>query len=110
MALGTLGGAVLALSVAAALGIDLSEVRISALVVLALLVADPVASASTPPGRWLYGAVYGGLVAAFAVVWTNAAPVQLVVSAALLASLSAPLPDELAIAIWLWEQPSSSLG
>lgn len=101
MALGTIGGALLALAAGVALGVDLSEVHIAALVVLALLVADPVASASMPLGRWLYGLLYGGLVVAFTAVWDGAAPVQLTVSAALLANLSAPIFDEIAIAIWL---------
>ncbi len=47
------------------------------------------------------GALYGGLAALFAVGWDGAAPVQIAVSAALLASLAAPLLDELVIALWL---------
>ena len=64
--------------------------------VLVLLVCDPVTSAATPLGRWLYGLLYGGLVLIFALGWSGAAPVQIAVSAALLASLAAPLLDEIA--------------
>lgn len=73
----------------------------AAAVVLALLVCDPVASAATGLGRWLYGLLYGALVVLFALGWSHAAPVQLAVSAALLASLAAPLLDEIAIGLWL---------
>ena len=62
---------------------------------------NPVASAGTRLGRWLNGALYGGLVILFAHWWTGAAPVQIAVAAALLASLTAPLLDEAAIALWL---------
>ncbi|MCA0921271.1 RnfABCDGE type electron transport complex subunit D [Pseudooceanicola nanhaiensis] len=68
---------------------------------LALLVADPVASATTPLGRWLNGALYGGLCTLFLAFWQDAAPVQIAVSSALLASLAAPLFDEISIALWL---------
>lgn len=73
----------------------------AAAVVFALLVCDPVASATTATGRWLYGLLYGLLVVLFAVAWTSAVPVQIAVSAALLASLAAPLLDEIAISLWL---------
>ncbi|WP_201742081.1 hypothetical protein [Mangrovicoccus ximenensis] len=69
--------------------------------VLALLVADPVASAATRLGRWLNGLVYGGLVCLFLALWSGAAAVQLAVSAALFVSLAAPLCDEIAITLWL---------
>lgn len=70
-------------------------------VVLVLLVCDPVASAATQTGRWLYGVLYGALAALFAVGWQGASPVQAAVSAALLASLAAPLLDDIAIRLWL---------
>ena len=73
----------------------------AAAVVLVLLVCDPVTSAATAAGRWLYGLLYGLLVVLFALAWTGAAPVQIAVSAALLASLAAPLLDEIAIGLWL---------
>ena len=70
-------------------------------IVLVLLVADPVTSAGTTPGRWINGALYAALVVLFANQWTGAAPVQIAVSAALLASLAAPLLDEAALALWI---------
>jgi Na+-transporting NADH:ubiquinone oxidoreductase subunit B len=70
-------------------------------VVLVVLVVDPVASASTRAGGWLNGALFAGLVALFASVWDDAAPVRMAVSAALLASLAAPLLDEMTIAAWV---------
>ena len=73
----------------------------AAAVVLVLLVCDPVTSAATSLGRWLYGLLYGALVLLFALGWATAAPVQLAVSAALLASLAAPLLDEIAMRLWL---------
>ena len=67
---------------------------------LVLLVCDPVASAATRPGRWGNGLLYGALIALFATGWDGGAPVQITVSAALLASLAAPILDEAAIALW----------
>ena len=83
------------------LGIDMSAELTAAMVVLVLIVADPVASAATGAGRWLNGALYGAMVLMFSVYWPDAAPVQQAVSAALLASLTAPLFDEIAILLWL---------
>lgn len=76
-------------------------VWVAVAVVLVALVAEPVSAAVTSLGRWLNGALYAGLALIFAAVWQDAAPVQLAVSAALLASLSAPVLDEIALAIWL---------
>ena len=70
-------------------------------VVLVLLVLDPVASASTPPGGWINGALFAGFAALFHVTWGEASGVQIAVSAALLVSLITPLVDELAVMIWL---------
>lgn len=70
-------------------------------VVLALLVADPVTSPATMLGRWIGGAFFVLLLVFFAAGWTGAAPVQIAVAAALLASLAAPLFDEIAIALWV---------
>lgn len=80
---------------------DLLDLWPAALVVLVLLVADPVASASTPVGRWISGALYAGLFALFHATWQGAADVQMAVSAALLVSLAAPLVDEIAISLWV---------
>jgi len=101
MSLRLLLGAVAALALAAWAGVALDAVQTALAVVLVLLVADPVASAATPAGRWMNGALYGGLAALFAAFWAGAAPVQIAVSAALLCSLTAPLLDELVIALWL---------
>lgn len=72
-----------------------------AMAVLVLLVCDPVASAVTGLGRWLNGLLYGALVAVFAVGWHGAAGLQVAVSASLLASLAAPLLDDIAMRLWL---------
>lgn len=94
-------GAGLTLAAAWYLGAAVGEVLPAAGVVLVLLVCDPVASASTRAGRWLNGVLYGLLMTLFAVQWQDGAPVQLAVSAALFASLAAPVFDELAIELWL---------
>lgn len=87
---------------AGAYGLSLeTPVLTTASVVLVLLVCDPVASAATTLGRWLYGMLYGALVLIFAIGWQGAGPVQAAVSAALIASLAAPLLDEIAISLWL---------
>jgi Na+-transporting NADH:ubiquinone oxidoreductase subunit B len=94
-------GAVALGVVALALGAPIDAALPAAGVVLVLLVADPVTSAATTLGRWLNGMVYGGLVIMFATGWTGAAPVQIAVAAALLASLAAPLLDEIAVNLWI---------
>ncbi|MGR3322952.1 MAG: RnfABCDGE type electron transport complex subunit D [Pseudooceanicola sp.] len=96
-----IAGAGLVVLLAVAFGADLHRVLPAAGIVLVLLVADPVASASTVLGRWLNGALYAALVVMFTLEWQGAAPVEVAVSAALLASLTAPVLDEAAIAIWL---------
>lgn len=101
MSLRLMAGAALALAAAWALGLDLSASYPALLVGLVLLVCDPVTSGATGLGRWLGGALYGGLAAMFLTWWSEAAAVQIVVSAALLASLAAPILDEIAIALWL---------
>lgn len=89
--------------VAAGLPVDAGVLPAAGLV-LVLLVADPVISAGTALGRWLYGGLYAGLVILFATGWTGAAPVQIAVAAALLASLAAPLLDEIALALWITQR------
>jgi Na+-transporting NADH:ubiquinone oxidoreductase subunit B len=93
-------GALAVLAIAAATGLPVTGVVPMAGIVLALLVADPVASASTRLGGWLNGALYAALVVLFATGWEGAAAAQIAVSAALLTSLAAPLLDEIAIALW----------
>ncbi len=63
---------------------------------LVFLLGDPVAAAATPAGRWLHGALGGGL-AALLVASASAVP-QAAVFAALLASIAAPLIDQGVIA------------
>lgn len=94
-------GAVFVLVAATLLGPPIAPPLIASGAVLVLLVCDPVASASTAPGRWMNGLIYGLLVALFTAGWSGAAPLQLAVSAALFASLAAPLLDEVAVALWL---------
>lgn len=101
MSLRIMLGAALALALAWWAGLDLSQSYPALLVGLVLLVCDPVTSAATKLGRWLNGALFGALTAMFLTWWGEAAPVQIVVSAALLASLAAPILDEIAIALWL---------
>ncbi|SMX42367.1 RnfABCDGE type electron transport complex subunit D [Maliponia aquimaris] len=96
-----LTSALIALGIGAALGVDYTETGTAIAVVLVLLAADPVASAATHVGRWLNGALFGALAAGFTAFWADAAPVQAMVSAALLAALAAPLFDEIALALWV---------
>ncbi|NKX43759.1 RnfABCDGE type electron transport complex subunit D [Roseicyclus persicicus] len=104
MPFGVVAGATAVAGLALAAGADLGPVLPVAGLVLVLLVCDPVASAATPLGRWLNGALYAALVLVFAAGWAGAAPVQVCVAAALLASLAAPLLDEAAIALWLQQR------
>jgi len=93
-------GALAVTALALLAGLPVAGILPAALLCLALLATDPVASATTAAGRWLNGAAFAALVVLFAVQWQGAAPVQAVVSAALLASLLAPLFDEISIALW----------
>jgi Na+-transporting NADH:ubiquinone oxidoreductase subunit B len=97
-------GAVATGVIALALGVPIDGALPAAGIVLVLLVADPVTSAATTLGRWLNGAAYGGLVILFATGWTGAAPVQIAVAAGLLASLAAPLLDEIAVNLWILQR------
>lgn len=98
------GGVIFAAMLGATGAVTLGVLPISALpaagVVLVLLVADPVTSATTMVGRWLNGLLYVALVILFATGWQDAAPVQFAVAAALLTSLAAPVLDEVALALW----------
>ncbi|MCC1493715.1 RnfABCDGE type electron transport complex subunit D [Cognatishimia sp. F0-27] len=97
---GIIVSATLGASGAVALGVLPASALPAAGVVLVLLVADPVTSATTMLGRWLNGLLYLALVILFATGWHDAAPVQFAVAAALLTSLAAPVLDELALALW----------
>ncbi len=96
-----LAGAILVGGAALALGAPVAAALPAAGIVLVLLVADPVTSATTTVGRWMNGGLYAGLVLVFATGWSGAAPVQMAVAAALLTSLATPLLDEIAITIWV---------
>ena len=101
MPFGVAAGAVLVAALGVLAGLDLEAVLAPAVIVLVLLVLDPVTSASSTPGRWLNGAFYAAMVILFATGWDGAAPLQMAVGAALLASLAAPTFDELATQIWV---------
>ncbi|WP_051213387.1 RnfABCDGE type electron transport complex subunit D [Maritalea myrionectae] len=60
---------------------------------MVFLVADPVCSASTRGGRWLYGGLAGALIALLGWADVGIAAPQAVVFAALLAAIFAPLID-----------------
>ncbi|WP_281858421.1 RnfABCDGE type electron transport complex subunit D [Litoreibacter halocynthiae] len=94
-------GALATGGVALALGAPIDATLPAAGLVLVLLVADPVTSAATTLGRWLNGALFGGFVIMFTTGWNGAAPAQIAVAAALLASLAAPLLDEIAVNLWI---------
>lgn len=64
---------------------------------LVFLAADPIAAASTNPGRWIYGGLFG--VAAALLAGGHAPTMASVLSAALLASIFAPLIDSGVLAI-----------
>lgn len=93
-------GAVIVGAAAVALEMDVADALPAASVVLVLLIADPVTSATTTLGRWMNGVLFGLLVVMFALNWNGAEPVQIAISAALLTSLAAPLLDEASIALW----------
>jgi Na+-transporting NADH:ubiquinone oxidoreductase subunit B len=101
MPLGVILSATLFGSIAWAAGLPVSAVLPASAIALVLLVADPVTSPDTSLGRWLYGGLFGALVLMFALGWGGAPPIQICVAAALLASLAAPLLDEIAIALWV---------
>ena len=62
---------------------------------LTFLVADPVSAAATRAGRWLYGALAGGLIVLFSP--DGSLTPEAIVFAALLASIFAPLIDHLVV-------------
>ncbi len=81
-----------------AAGAPLSPVEAAAAMVFGLvfLTCDPVAAASTNGGRWLYGAVVGGLIVVFGGAVTDPAGL---VFATLLGSIFAPLLDHLVVSV-----------
>ena len=71
----------------------------SATIVLGLvfLIGDPVAGASTHLGRWLYGALAAALVVVLGQTGTGIGALPSIVFGALLASIFAPLLDQIAV-------------
>jgi len=96
-----LAAAVVLGAVASATGAVSAPVVYAAGIALVLLVADPVTSGATTLGRLLQGALYVALVVLFGSAWLGAAPAQIAVAAALLASLAAPLFDDIALSLWV---------
>ncbi|WP_164730415.1 RnfABCDGE type electron transport complex subunit D [Pelagibacterium montanilacus] len=107
LATGILAPAVLLASAVGAgvvtLGLDQNPVELvvngSLVFGLVFLVCDPVASAATRGGRWVFGLLAGGLIALFAFADAGSDVPHAVVFAALLASLFAPLIDAAVIAL-----------
>lgn len=64
---------------------------------LVFLIGDPVAGASTHLGRWFYGALAGALVILLGQAGAGLGSLSSVVFAALLASIFAPLFDQIAV-------------
>ena len=64
---------------------------------LVFLACDPLSAASTNPGRWLYGGLTGGLIALFGAGSAPEISANALVFAVLLASIFAPLLDQLVI-------------
>ena len=73
---------------------------------LIFLIGDPVAAASTNPGRWAYGGMAGALVMLFG---SEGSALASVVFAGLLASLFAPLMDQ-AVVWWAWRRRRNRRG
>lgn len=95
-----IGAAMGLLSASALVTTDLPPVgmvQVAFMFGLVFLAADPVAAASTNPGRWIYGALFGATTALLA--GAVAPRLEIVVSAALLASMFAPLIDSAVLAL-----------
>jgi drug/metabolite transporter (DMT)-like permease len=74
----------------------------SIVLTLLYLAADPVSSAATNPGRWIYGLLVGGLAVLFATVGPAFGAA---VFAVLLGSIFAPLLDRIVIAVLaIWRE------
>lgn len=63
---------------------------------LVFLIGDPVASATTAPGRWVYGLLAGALIVLFSGGKMEVLP-EAIVSAAVLVCVFAPMIDHLAV-------------
>jgi Na+-transporting NADH:ubiquinone oxidoreductase subunit B len=69
---------------------------------LIFFVCDPIAAASSNGGRWVYGALFGGVAVLLGATTDN--PAQPIIFAALLASLLSPLVDQGAIHANAWRR------
>ncbi len=94
------GAAAGLLAVTAAFGVDPAVLAAQGALAFGIvfLVGDPVTSAATNPGRWIYGTAAGALTGLFAWGGAGAGAPQAVVFAALVASIFAPLIDHGVIA------------
>jgi Na+-transporting NADH:ubiquinone oxidoreductase subunit B len=70
----------------------------SLLLGLVFLIGDPVAAASTNAGRWLYGVLAAALVGLLGLAGGDGGSLSVMIFAALLASIFAPLIDQIVIA------------
>jgi len=77
----------------------LLPVAIASIFSLVFLIGDPVAAASTNPGRWVFGVLAGVLIMLFDTVAGAAVAPAAIVFASLLASIFAPLIDHMAVAL-----------
>jgi hypothetical protein len=83
MPLGVIVSAALFGASASAAGLPVAAVLPAAAIAPVLVVADPVSSPATAPGRWLHGGLFGALVRMFTLGWQGAAAVcAILVSAA----------------------------
>jgi Na+-transporting NADH:ubiquinone oxidoreductase subunit B len=71
---------------------------------LVFLVSDPVSATSTNAGRWIHGALAGGLMILIGQAGTGSGSVNAVVFSTLLASLFAPLVDRIVIEAHVWRR------
>lgn len=94
---GAIGGLLL---VTATVGVETDVLAAQGAIAFGIvfLVGDPVTSAATNPGRWIYGAAAGGLAGLFGWSGTGIGTPQAIIFATLVASIFAPLIDHAAIA------------
>lgn len=95
---GVIGGL---LAVTAAIGADPAVLAAQGALAFGIvfLVGDPVTSAATNQGRWLYGAAAGGLAGLFGWGGAGIGSPEAIVFATLVASIFAPLIDHTTIAV-----------